>query len=75
LVNVTNEFPYQIKQHMHAALAQFNKDHGRANLLGYVGDLCLLNRKSKAIKELHRLNSDTETNDKITAQLKKSNYL
>lgn len=75
LVNVTKQFPSEIKRHMHACLAQWKIDHNRSNVLGYVGDLCLLNRKSMAIKELHRLNSDTETNDKITAQLKAAHYL
>ncbi|MBI2812089.1 MAG: hypothetical protein HYX67_14830 [Candidatus Melainabacteria bacterium] len=75
LVNVTKQFPYEIKRHMNACLKQWKIDHTRANVLGYVGDLCLLNRKTTAIKELHRLNSDTETNDKITAQLKAANYL
>lgn len=75
LVNVTKQYPLEIKQHMNACLKQWKIDHTRSNVLGYVGDLCLLNRKAMAIKELHRLNSDTETNDKITAQLKAAHYL
>ncbi|CAN5485913.1 hypothetical protein BH10CYA1_BH10CYA1_23620 [soil metagenome] len=75
LVNVTKEFRSEIKRHSHSALAQLKVDHTRGNLLAYVGDLCLLNRKMTALKELHRLNSDTETNDKITAQLKNAHYL
>ncbi len=75
LVNVTKEFRSEIKRHCHAALADFKVSHTRGGLLAYVGDLCLLNRKTQAMKELHRLNSDTETNDKITAQLKHAHYL
>jgi hypothetical protein len=75
LVNVTKQFPNEIKRHSLAALAALKSEHTRGNLLAYIGDLCLLNRKKLAIKELHRLNSDTETNDKITAQLKSANYI
>lgn len=75
LVNVTKQFPSEIKRHADACLKQWKIDHNRANVLGYVGDLCLLNRKSMAMQELHRLNSDTQTNDKITAQLKAAHYL
>jgi hypothetical protein len=75
LVNVTKQFPNEIKRHSRAALAGLKSGHTLGNLLAYVGDLCLLNRKKLAIKELHRFNSDTETNDKITAQLKSANYL
>ncbi|MBS1956076.1 MAG: hypothetical protein JST89_17970 [Cyanobacteria bacterium SZAS-4] len=75
LVNVTKQFPGEIERHMNACLKQWKIDHTRSSVLGYVGDLCLLNRKNTAMKELHRLNSDTETNDKITAQLKAAHYL
>lgn len=75
LVDITRQFPNEIEKHAHAAYAQWKKDHTRASLLAYVGDLCLLNQKKSALKALHRMNSDTETNDKITAQLKDANYL
>lgn len=75
LVDITRQFPKEIEKHAHAAYAQWKKDHTRASLLAYVGDLCLLKQKNSAIKALHRMNSDTETNDKITAQLKEAHYL
>jgi hypothetical protein len=74
LVNVTAQFPTEIKRHSRAALAEFKSEHSQSNLLGYIGDLCLLHQKTKALKELKRLNSDTETNDKIIAQLKAAKY-
>ncbi len=74
LVNVTTQFPTEIKRHSRAALAEFKTEHSGSNLLGYIGDLCLLHQKTKALKELKRLNSDTETNDKIIAQLKAAKY-
>jgi hypothetical protein len=75
LINVTNQFPREIKKHSLAALAEFKHNHTRGSLLGYVGDLCLLKQPELAMKELHRLNSATETNDKITAQLKNAHYM
>lgn len=75
LIDVTRQFPQEIRKHSRAAYAQWKKDHTRATLLAHVGDLCLLNEKTAAMKALHSMNSDTETNDAITAQLKKAHYL
>lgn len=77
LVNVTKEYPEEIKKHKDGVLARYNQDKSSCWLLGYIGDLLNLGEKDKAFSELEAYKTQTteKYHDRIIEQLKQHGYM
>ncbi|MBX9720026.1 MAG: hypothetical protein K2X81_01420, partial [Candidatus Obscuribacterales bacterium] len=83
LINVTKKYPDEIRKHAQASLAAYNDSKktlsypGDFYIISYVGDLCLLGEKHKAVAELKRLQTPNikMMHKQILFQLKRNGYL
>jgi hypothetical protein len=83
LLNVTRKYPDEIRKHAAASLAAYKESKktlsypGDFYIISYVGDLCLLGEKHKALAELKRLQTANtkKMHKQILYQLKRNGYL